>query len=144
MKHHNIGFDILELEKNSYHIIVKANIGKRRISLVIDTGASHTCFDLKYIDSLKQDVEVVDNEMPGMGIGTSTLMSKTSLIRNFRIGKLEIPEYHIVLLDLEHINGAYKMLGLPRVHGILGSDFLFLYSAVIDYQKGEMTLWEKD
>lgn len=144
MKHHNIAFNIIELEKNSYHITVKAHLGKRRLNMVIDTGASHTCFDLKYIKSLKQNLEIIDNEVAGTGIGSSNLDSKSALIKNFGIGKLEIPDYQIVLLDLQHVNVAYKMLGLPPVHGILGGDILYRHSAVIDYQKKEITLWETD
>ncbi len=141
MKHYTIKFKLVEMEPDNYHITIKARIGKIPVNLVIDTGASHTCFDLDFIRSLNQETVIDDNQGMNVGVGSSDFESKISTICDFTIGKLEIPEYQIVLLDLQHINAAYKMMKLPKIHGILGGDIFVRFSAVIDYQKQEMTLW---
>ena len=141
MKHYTIKFKTIELEAGNYHIITKAKIGDISINMVIDTGASHTCFDMNFVESLNQEVETKPNDGMNVGVGTSDFESKISSVQNFKIGKLLIPDYPIVLLDLQHVNNAYKIMKLAPVHGILGGDFFARYSAVIDYLKQEMTLW---
>ena len=52
-----------------------------------------------------------------------------------KIGELEIENYRTVLLDLSHVNASYEQVGLKPVDGVLGSDILKMYKAVIDYEK---------
>lgn len=141
MKHYTLKFKVIEMEPENYHIVVRAKIGKTPVDLVVDTGASHSCFDLDFIQSLQQEADIVDNDGMNVGVGSSGFESKISEIYHFQVGRLHIPEYRVVLLDLQHVNGAYEVMGLPKIHGILGGDFFVAYSASIDYLKKEMTLW---
>ena len=43
--------------------------------------------------------------------------------------------YKTILLDLSHVNNSYEQIKLKPVDGVLGSDLLLKYSAVIDYDK---------
>lgn len=141
MKHYTVKLKIVELETDNYHITAKARIGGTPVNMVIDTGASHTCFDLNFIQSLQDETDITDNDGMNVGIGCSDFESKLSVIPHFVIGKLDVPDYSVVLLDMKHINDAYNSMNIPPVQGILGSDFFVKYKAVIDYQKKEMTLW---
>ena len=141
MKHYTIKFKIVEIESNNFHIFAKANIGKKIVNLVIDTGASHTCFDINFIRNLKQEATFADTEGMNVGVASVGFETKTTALSEFKIGKFVIPEYQIILLDMLHINEAYKQIGLPAVHGILGGDFFTKYHVTIDYMKSEMTLW---
>ena len=59
-------------------------------------------------------------------------------IAYFRLG------LETILLDLTHVNVSYEKLDLPAIDGVLGSDLMMEYKAVIDYQKKELTLrWKK-
>ena len=143
-KQFTIKFKLLELEPDNYHIVIKGRIEKVPVHLVIDTGASHTCFDLNFIKSLNQDVNISDTNGMNVGVGSSDFASKITIIQNFRIGSLNIKEYKVVLIDLENINMAYRSIKLPEVQGIIGGDFLTKYSAVIDYHEKELTLWKNN
>lgn len=141
MKHYTIKFKVIELESGNYHIVTRASVGNIPVNLVIDTGASHSCFDTHFIKSLFLDLDIQENDGMNVGVGSSDFESHISTLPCFKIGRLVLPEYQIVLLDLQHVNGAYRMMGIPEVQGILGGDFFIRHSAVIDYQKREMTLW---
>ena len=39
------------------------------------------------------------------------------------------------MLDLSHVNQSYEQIGLKPIDGVLGSDVLLKYNAVIDYEK---------
>ena len=143
-KQFTIKFKLLELEPDNYHIVIKGKIEKVPVRLVIDTGASHSCFDLNFIKSLYQDVSIADNEGMNVGVGGSDFESKITIIQNFKIGSLNIKEYKVVLIDLENINMAYRSIKIPEVQGIIGGDFLTEHSAVINYREKELTLWKNN
>jgi hypothetical protein len=39
----------------------------------------------------------------------------------------------LVLMNLDHINGAFEQLGIEKVDGIIGADILTTQKAIIDY-----------
>ncbi|MDL2308112.1 retroviral-like aspartic protease family protein [Bacteroidales bacterium OttesenSCG-928-B11] len=146
MKHYTVKLQTVKLESGSYHITAKAKIGKTPVNLVVDTGASHSCFDLKFIKRLNHKIESdsAGNNDLNVGLGEVGFESKITYLQDFEIGGLKVEDYMVALLDLTHVNKTYHFLGKPKVHGLLGCDFLIRYMAVIDYMKGEMTLWCKD
>ncbi|MEG2070285.1 MAG: retropepsin-like aspartic protease, partial [Bacteroidales bacterium] len=115
-------------------------IDNQPVNLVVDTGASHSCFDLDFIKSLNQATTIENNEGMNVGVGSSDFESKISTVFRFKLGRFEMTEYTVVLLDLQHINAAYKTMKLPLVQGILGSDFFVKYGVVIDYQNQCLTI----
>ena len=63
------------------------------------------------------------------------MTSELVTIKKLKIGDLEISDYKTILLDLSHVNNSYEQIGLKQVDGVLGSDILLKYNAVIDYEK---------
>ena len=140
VNHTNIKFKLVTLEPDNYHIVAKAKIDGHPLNVIIDTGASHTCFDLDFVRQLSPEISMEDNDGLNVGVGTSDFESKLSSICNFRMGRFLLKQYDVVLLDMSNINQAYEMMHKPLIHGILGSDFLMKYKAVIDYGTKTLTL----
>jgi hypothetical protein len=46
----------------------------------------------------------------------------------------------VAVLSISHVNTTYQLLNIPKIDGVLGSDFLMKYKAVIDYDKGILRL----
>ena len=138
IQQYNIKFKLVALEPDNYHIVAKASIEGHPLNVIIDTGASHSCFDLDFVRQLSPEISMEDNDGLNVGVGTSDFESKLSTIQNLRLGRFLLKQYDIVLLDMSNINQAYEMMHKPLIHGILGSDFLMKYKAVIDY--GERVL----
>ena len=145
MKHspiqqYRIKLRLVTLEPDNYHVVAKARIEGCPLNVIIDTGASHSCFDLEFVRHLSPEVRMEDNDGLNVGVGTSDFESKLSIIQNFRMGRFLLKQYDVVLLDMSNINQAYKMMHKPLIHGIIGSDFLRKYQAVIDYGTKTLTL----
>ncbi len=68
------------------------------------------------------------------------MQSATAVINNIWIGNLLISEIEVAVLDLSTINIAYRELGHPEVLGVIGSDILMKYKAVIDFGKKVLVL----
>ena len=72
------------------------------------------------------------------GLGTNDMKSHLVVIDKMKIGKTEIKNYKTVVIDLSHVNVAYKQMKQKPIDGVLGSDILKKYKAVIDYGKKKL------
>ena len=135
-----IPFKVLTIGGEGFHLMMKLYINGKVASVIIDTGASQTVFDikriLKYVSTKKFDKHINVSS----GLGTNTMRSQFTTIKKMKIGTFEIADCQIVLLDLSHVNKSYHQVGLAEVDGVLGSDILLKYNAVIDYQKKTLKL----
>ena len=135
---------MVELESGNYHPMIQSvfpdgNIG----NWVIDTGASRTVFDIGQDRYYLLIDESLDKDTLSTGIGVGSLETKTGEIKRISFGKLNIDKLNVSLLDLSHINSLYKKYTSEKICGLLGSDFLLRYNALIDYKRKELNLNEK-
>jgi len=127
-----IPFEIRELdnEQNMQPVVI-AHIDGLPVRLVIDTGASRSCLSKKLIKQFINKKEVKADVV--MGVGRGRLNNKLVEIPSFKIGELEVNNYLFLSLQISHINKMLTALGIEPIDGLLGSDILFAYKAIIDY-----------
>jgi len=142
MKSYNIKIKILELESDGYHVITKIKIEKKVLHFIVDTGATHTCMDQNNFTSLQPEEPVMEHDGDSVGIAASGFKTAITIFRNFKIGRMLIPEQRVILLDMSHVNQVYEMLKKTKIDGILGCDFLVKYNALIDFKAKKMKLWK--
>ena len=135
-----IPLQLLDIEGEGFHIMVKGMIHGREANFLIDTGASRSVFDPNTISTFIDDLEFEKKEGMTAGVGSSDLESATFWIDVFSIGGLEIVDYEAVALDLENIHEMYDKLGLPRIDGIIGGDLLKRYKAIVNYKSKKLRL----
>lgn len=131
---------VLPIQGDGYHLLVDAQVIDTPVRMVVDSGASRTVFDAIRIQSIIPDVQTEPLEHLSSGLGTNSLQGQKVNITSLRIGDLHIVDYIAVLLDLQHINASYQMLGIEEIDGVLGSDVLLKYQAVIDYGREEIVM----
>lgn len=135
-----IPLQIIDLHGDGFHPLVSIKIFKKKFAVVLDTGASKTAFDQSMLLKASKDAILTMSDRVSTGLGTNNMESSTATITDMRIGKLEVDEFEVAVLDLSTINIAYRQLGHPEVLGVLGGDLLVKYKAVIDYGKGKLIL----
>ena len=131
---------LLDIEGEGFHIMVKGMIHGKEANFLIDTGASRSVFDPKTISSFIDDLTFEKKEGITAGVGGSDLESSTFRIDIFSIGDMEIRDYEGVALDLDNVHELYGKLGLPHIDGILGGDLLKRYKAIINYKSKKVRL----
>jgi hypothetical protein len=137
-----IPFEIINLDdQQNILLIINAQVGEHPVRLVMDTGASHSCLSKKIVKNLtgkkEKKAEVV------IGIGRGRLSNKLVHIPSFKIGDLEIQDYPFLILSLNHINKMLSLIDVKTIDGFLGSDILYAYKAVIDYETQTIRLQDK-
>jgi len=130
-----IPFKVLSIGGEGFHLIMKIYINGKVANIIIDTGASKTVFDKKRILKYVTNKKFGKHDNLSSGLGTSTMKSQFTTIKKIKIGKIEIADYKTILLDLSHVNKSYQQVGLKPIDGVLGSDILLNYNAVIDFDK---------
>jgi hypothetical protein len=130
-----VPFKILSLDAEGFHLMIKVKINGKSANLIIDTGASKTVLDRTRVSKYVKERDFISHDKLSSGLGTNSMESHMTLLKKISIGDLVINDYTTVLLDLSHVNGSYQQIGLKPVEGVLGSDILLLYNAVIDYEK---------
>ena len=136
----DLPIEIIKLEDASYHLIIEAVFNRKTHgNLIIDTGASKTVFDQTFVNSFIENVEDIDDQNSS---GINAMISQTQLgvIPEIKFRELEITNYSCLLLDLSHVNELYKKYTDKQIAGLIGSDFLVEYEAVIDYNQKRLSL----
>lgn len=135
-----IPFKIISINGEGFHLTMKLYINGKPANVIIDTGASKTVFDKSRITKFITNKIFDENEKLSTGLGTNSMKSHMTKIKKMKLGVIQILNYETVLLDLSHVNQSYEQVGLKPVEGVLGSDILVEYKAVIDYEKKIMKL----
>jgi len=135
-----VPIQLLDIEGEGFHIMVKGLIHGKEANFLIDTGASRSVFDPKTITTFIDGVTFEQKDGMTAGVGSSDLESSTFHIDVFSIGDMEITHYEAVALDLENIHEMYDKLGLPHIDGIIGGDLLKSKKAVINYRNKKLRL----
>lgn len=136
----SIPLNIIDLHGDGFHPVLDILIFNKPFKVVLDTGASRTAFDRDLLIQANEEANIIASERLSTGLGTNTMESATAVIENIWIGDMMIPEMEVAVLDLSTINVAYRELGHPEVLGVLGSDVLMKYNAVIDFGKKRLLL----
>lgn len=120
------------------HLYVSAYINGIKGDFIVDTGASSSCVDFKYIDYFLMNTQ--DSSVRAAGAGASNMLTRVSLSNEISISSWTKKKISLVAFDLSHVNLALADHEADLVHGILGADVLQKGKAVIDYARKCMYL----
>ena len=140
-KHHvmqEIGFQIVELEENTCHPVIRAEFpGLEDHWWIIDTGASKSVFD----ESLKDYYEeVLEDSVMATGLGKEMVETNSGTIPLFQLGGINFGALKVALVNFLHINTEYAKFSDKRIVGLIGSDFLYAHKAILDFDKKVISL----
>jgi len=135
-----VPIQLIDIEGEGFHIMVKGLIHGKEANFLIDTGASRSVFDLTRILEFIDNLNFEKKEGLSAGVGSSDLESAAFIINSLAIGGFEINDYQAVGLDLGNVHEMYDKLNLPRIDGIIGGDLLKRYKAVINYRSKKLRL----
>ena len=118
------------------HITATISVNGKPCVFLIDTGGGATL-----IDKSKRNKFGLKASKTGdyaAGIGSVSALVRTSA--TFQINGYDIEEQDLYLMDISYINTEFRKNHARQVDGVLGTDFLDKYGAVIDYAQQKLTL----
>lgn len=135
-----VALNIFSLEGDGFHPKLEIGVNGQCKMAILDTGASKTAFDRELLAQLLPQEGFEEVERLSTGLGTNSMQCYKATIAELRVGDFIIRDFEVAVLDLSHINQAYKSLGFGQVLGVIGSDLLQEYKALIDYESRTLTL----
>ncbi len=137
---YKLPLEIVALESKTYHVFVNFTIGEEPCRMLLDTGASKTVLDDERILRFVAGEQIEAHESKSVGLGVDAMETRVTTLTSVKAGKLKIKKVEVAVLPLSHVNETYRLLDMHPVDGVLGSDFLVRYDAVIDMKKAVLTL----
>ncbi|MCR4964040.1 MAG: aspartyl protease family protein [Bacteroidales bacterium] len=132
---YQIPLEIEMLEEGNFHTILHGSLDGVNMRIVLDTGASHSCIDSEIALTFFPDLALEDTEGVNAGIGGNNFEVRVGDFSNFFLGDFKQPLLEkLAIVDMSHINVAYKMLKKEPIQMILGNDFLIEHKAIINYE----------
>lgn len=130
-----IPLQIIELEKDNFHILIEGEFHDQTVSgWIIDTGASKSVMDVNqsaYYEIMDSDNE---DDFHSAGINQGMMETMVGKIGFLKLGELEITNHKVALIDLKHVNEIYEKYTPYLISGLLGGDILMQYKCRIDYE----------
>ncbi|MCG9880707.1 MAG: retroviral-like aspartic protease family protein [Bacteroidia bacterium] len=132
--------EFIEIEEGNFHLFIHAKIGRKKARLLLDTGASKTAFDQEQILKFVDESTLHKYEINSIGLGSNQVETHLSSLPSLKFGDIKLSKHEIAVLDLSHVNHAYKILGYPPIDGVMGSDLLYYFRALIDYKNSRLVI----
>ena len=124
---------LVELDKKGFHYFLKARVNGRPARFLLDTGASHTVMDLSRIQRFIDHSNFEENPTLSTGLGTNTMQSQIAILDSFKLGKVLLANFEMILMDLSHVNESYRLADKKPLDGVLGSNVLKQLNAIIRF-----------
>ena len=107
--------------------------------MLIDTGASRTLFDSNWLEK-KAGLPLREHDQQATGISENMSSIWVCCVPSFTFCHLELKKRWFPALNLRHVNENYKLNGHKPIHGIIGSDLLFEFNAIIHFPDQKLIL----
>lgn len=130
--------EIVKLEDDSYHLIVKVEINGISGDMIIDTGASVTVVDNQLFPG--KPGEQMEAKMQSGSVTGKIEDIRLIKTRSFRIQGQPIANQQLAAIDLNYVNDMYHLHLKRKIIGLLGCDFCVKHKAVINYQSKEFSI----
>jgi predicted aspartyl protease len=135
------GYRMLPLRRLATgHFAVDGTAGAVVLTLIVDTGASHTILDRER--ARRFDLVVRADGGRAAGLGTVDQPVGTGTLRDVDLGPLHLDSLAVSVLDLSHVNRVLREMEVAPIDGIIGADMLLRKHAIIDY--GGPSLYVRD
>jgi hypothetical protein len=139
---YELPLDVVNIREEGYHVFLDIRVNNKPARMLLDTGASHTVFDIGALKQMYSGIELHENEDKATGLGSNSVENFIAEISLLNLGGLRIADYQVGVMDLSHVNEKYRNIGLPIIAGVLGSDILMEYKSIINYGSGVLTLFK--
>ncbi len=137
-----IPFRVIELEPDSYHIVIDGKIGDFESTFIIDTGASRTIIDKCYAENLKKLKIGTENPM-ATGISSEQIPVELYNVSKLVLSDVKFKNVQSLAADLTAVNEIYMNITGKKIGGLIGCDFLLDKVRSIDFKKKVMTVKTK-
>lgn len=116
---------------------IAATVNGQELRLGIDTGAECNIFSEEFGNKLG----VIDQQPKTMvTLGGIVRTVPSARVASVIVGQQQLPNLEALFMPLDQL----KQLSGPKLHGLLGQEFLQYFRTAFNFKRKEIYLWKKD
>jgi predicted aspartyl protease len=127
-------------ENEGYNLYVDGSVNGTKARLMVDTGAFATLLHSQFV--LRMKIPLRQTQFKSVGVNLAQSRVRLANINRFSVGSLDMQSHRVGVINLERLIHGGLLDASPPVAGLLGSEMLARYHAIIDF--GTKSLYLKN
>jgi predicted aspartyl protease len=118
-------------ESEGYNLYVDGAVNGTKARLMVDTGAFATLLHSQFV--LRMKIPLHQTQFKSVGVNLAQSRVRLANITRFSVGSLDMQSHRVGVINLERLIHGGLLDASPPVAGLLGSEMLARYHAIIDF-----------
>jgi predicted aspartyl protease len=118
-------------ESEGYNLYVDGKVNGTKARLMVDTGAFATLLHSQFVLGMK--IPLRKTKFVSSGINLSPSRVHVATITRLSVGSMDMQSHRVGVINLERLIYGGSLQASPPVAGLLGSEMLQRYHAIIDF-----------
>jgi predicted aspartyl protease len=125
-------------ESEGYNLYVDGSVNGTKARLMVDTGAFATLLHSQFVVRMK--IPMRQTKFRSVGVNLARSRVRLATITRFSVGSMDMQSHHVGVINLERLIHGGLLDASPPVAGLLGSEMLQRYHAIIDFGTNSLYL----
>ena len=118
-------------ESEGYNLYVDGSVNGTKARLMVDTGAFATLLHSQFV--LRMNIPLRRTKFTSVGVNLAQSRVRLANITRFSVGSMDMQSHRVGVINLERLIHVGLLDASPPVAGLLGSEMLQRYHAIIDF-----------
>ena len=118
-------------ESEGYNLYVDGSVNGTKARLMVDTGAFATLLHSQFV--LRMNIPLRQTKFRSVGVNLAQSRVRLANITRFSVGSMDMQSHRVGVINLERLIHGGLLDASPPVAGLLGSEMLQRYHAIIDF-----------
>ena len=125
-------------ESEGYNLYVDGSVNGTKTRLMVDTGAFATLLHSQFVIRMK--IPLRQTKFRSVGVNLAQSRVRLANITRLSVGSMDMRSYKVGVINLEGLVHGGLLNASPPVAGLLGSEMLQRYHAIIDFGTNSLYL----
>jgi predicted aspartyl protease len=125
-------------ESEGYNLYVDGSVNGTKARLMVDTGAFATLLHSQFVLGMK--IPLRKTKFTSVGVNLAQTRVRLANITRFSVGSMDMRSHILGVINLERLVHGGLLDASPPVAGLLGSEMLQRYHAIIDFGTNSLYL----
>jgi predicted aspartyl protease len=125
-------------ESEGYNLYVDGKVNGTKARLMVDTGAFATLLHSQFVR--RMNIPMQRTQLRSVGVNLAQSRVRLANIARLSVGSMDLRSHNVGVINLEGLVHGELLEASPPVAGLLGSEMLQRYHAIIDFGTNSLYL----
>jgi hypothetical protein len=125
-------------ESEGFNLYVDGSVNGKKARLMVDTGAFATLLHSRFVNGM--NIPLRRTRFRSVGVNLAQSRVRLATITRFSVGSMDMRNHDVGVINLEGLIHGGLLDATPPVAGLLGSEMMQRYHAIIDFGTNSLYL----